>query len=146
MAKIETSIEINAPKATVWAVLADLDAYAEWNPFTPKIELKSKQIGEPVILHVRMNPNSKKLIKQPEVLQKWEEGACMDWGIEDAWYVKTTRTQSLTALDEQRTLYYTSDIFHGFLTPLIMLLYRKKVQQGFDEVAAALKKRAEAMV
>ncbi|MCH2046082.1 MAG: SRPBCC domain-containing protein [Saprospiraceae bacterium] len=146
MVKIETSIEINAPKTTVWAVLTDFDAYTEWNPFTPKVELKSKQIGSPVILHVRMNPNSKKLIKQPEVLQRWKEAVYVDWGIEDAWYVKTTRTQRLTNLEGNRTLYYTCDAFRGFLTPLIMFLYRKKIQQGFDEVAAALKKRAEAMV
>ena len=38
MKQIQTEILINAPIEKVWAILTDLHAYAEWNPFIRKIE------------------------------------------------------------------------------------------------------------
>ena len=36
--KIRTEIIINASKEKVWSILADLNAYAVWNPFIVKSE------------------------------------------------------------------------------------------------------------
>jgi uncharacterized protein YndB with AHSA1/START domain len=36
--EIRTEIDIEAPPDQVWAQLADLDAYAGWNPFITKAE------------------------------------------------------------------------------------------------------------
>ena len=91
---IESKITIDTPIDKVWQILADFENYHHWNPFTPKIEL-TKEIGTDVMLHVRLHPKSKNLIKQKETLLHWEEGKQMDWGITDAWYVRTVRTQYL---------------------------------------------------
>lgn len=145
MAKIiESKIIIEAPIQKVWEVLADFDNYQQWNPFTPRIDIKN-EIGTQVGLHVRLNPKSKKTTLQKETLLKWEEGKRLEWGIQDAWYVKTVRIQQLTAIDDFRTEYYTSDAFEGPLTGLILLLFRNKIQIGFDDVCQGLKKQVESL-
>lgn len=139
---IESKITIQAPLEVVWNILSDLDNYHHWNPFTPKIET-TRKIGADVLLHVRLHPNSTKLYLQKEQLLRWEEKSGMDWGIKDAWYAKTIRIQQLSPIDAITTEYYTSDLIEGPITWLIMLLYRKKIQQGFDDVAQGLKQYAE---
>ena len=139
---VESQITINAPIEKVWKILADFDNYHQWNPFTPKIIFKN-EIGSFVTMHVRLNPKSTKTMVQKERLLVFEEGTRIEWGIQDAWYVKTVRIQKLTAIDENTTEYYTSDAFSGPLTWLILLLYRTKIQIGFDDVGKGLKEQAE---
>jgi len=141
---IESKIIIKAPIQKVWAVLSNFDNYHQWNPFTPKIEVKN-EIGSTVGLHVRLNPKSSKTILQKETLLKWEEGKCLEWGIKNSWFVQTVRIQSLKAIDENTTEYYTSDAFEGPLTGLILLLCRNKIQIGFDDVCTGLKKEVEGL-
>ena len=140
---IESRIVIHAPIEKVWRILSNLETYIYWNPFTPKIELK-KKIGSDVILHVRLNPKRSRLTRQKEELLVWdEEQKLIEWGITDAWYVQTVRIQRLKALDANTTEYYTSDTFKGPLTWLIMMLFQKKIQIGFDDVCKGLKSFVE---
>jgi hypothetical protein len=49
------SIAIDAPLATVWAVMLDKPSYAEWNPFVVRAECPSPpEVGDPIVLHVRL--------------------------------------------------------------------------------------------
>lgn len=141
---IESKITIHAPIQKVWDVLSNFDKYSQWNPFTPKIEIKN-EIGSTVGLHVRLNPKSKKTILQKETLLAWEEGKRLEWGITNSWFVRTVRIQSLKIIDENTTEYYTSDAFEGPLTGLILFLYRNKIQIGFDDVCIGLKKQVEGL-
>lgn len=141
---IESKITIHAPIQKVWDVLSNFDKYSQWNPFTPKIEVKN-EIGSTVGLHVRLNPKSKKTILQKETLLTWEEGKRLEWGITNSWFVRTVRIQSLKIIDENTTEYYTSDAFEGPLTGLILFLYRNKIQIGFDDVCIGLKKQVEGL-
>jgi hypothetical protein len=65
------------------------------------------------------------------------------WGIEAMFPVRTERAQILTEKSATQTEYHTYDKFWGFLVPLVMLMYRDKVQAGFDSVALGLKNYAE---
>jgi hypothetical protein len=56
--------------------------------------------------------------------------------------LKTHRIQRLEERDGG-TYYYTEDVFWGLLTPLVMAIYEKDIQRGFDEVAEALKRESE---
>ncbi|MCB0510754.1 MAG: SRPBCC domain-containing protein [Chitinophagales bacterium] len=138
---IESRIEINAPKDLVWQVLLDLDAYPLWNPFTPKVECSWK-IGSDVVLHVDMKQNQKIQI-QKETLLWLKEGESLAWGITSNFPVRTERAQILSALSDTKTNYYTYDKFWGLLVPLVIFLYGKNIQAGFDAIALGLKKRAE---
>ena len=53
MARVRAEIEIDAPPERVFDILVDLEAYPDWNPFTPRVE-SSLEIGAPVHLHVRL--------------------------------------------------------------------------------------------
>lgn len=144
MRDIAASVEIGAPRARVWSILVDLSRYPEWNPFTPRVEASLK-IGEPVILHVAMKPG-KPTMRQPEVMTSYVEGEELGWGttMGHRALLHANRTQRLVDLGGGRTRYDTVDRFEGALVPLVMALYGRHVQRGFDETAAALKKRAEA--
>jgi hypothetical protein len=142
-ADIASEIVIEAPRAHVWKILRDVDRYPEWNPFTPRIE-SDLTIGSAVILHVAMEPG-KPLLRQPEVMSSYVEGEELGWGttLGLPLFLKANRTQRLIELGPSRCRYQTWDTFSGLLVPVVMGLYRKHVQRGFDETARALKERAE---
>lgn len=142
---IESTIDVDAPIDRVWAILVDLDAYGAWNPFTPRIDA-SLRVGEPVVLHVAMKPGEKLLV-QTEICSANDPVAReLGWGMTMGapFLLKANRIQRLTALEGGGTRYHTSDVFSGLLTPLVMALYRVHIQRGFDEVARALARRAQA--
>jgi hypothetical protein len=124
-------------------VLIDLNHYAAWNPFTPRVETDF-QLGSDVVLHVRLKPG-KPLHRQTERMLAFAEGEKLAWGIDRAFPVRTIRVQELERIDAQTTRYYTSDAFQGVLMPLVMAMYRGAIQRGFDDVARALKMRCEAL-
>ena len=76
MRPISATVDIAAPPDQVWAVLADLDGYRDWNPF---IQSASGQLAEGAILTLRMVPargraitfRPRVLAVQPGVLLRW---------------------------------------------------------------------------
>ena len=75
--------EIAAPAEAVWAVLGDLDRYAEWNPFTPYVET-SREVGQPIVLYVDFGlhwpPLERgKLLRQVETIYRFEPGDALCW-------------------------------------------------------------------
>jgi hypothetical protein len=140
---IAATIDIDAPRERVWSILVDIARYPEWNPFTKRIEATLK-IGDPVILHVQMKPGQQTM-RQPEKMTSYVEGEELGWGttmVHPA-VLKANRIQKLIDLGGGRTRYESVDRFEGAIVPLVMALYGKHVQRGFDETANALKARAE---
>lgn len=138
---IESSIEIKAPISLVWDILLDFENYHKWNKFTPKVEC-DLEIGHLVHLHVDMNQN-KKIRVQTENLLWVKKEESIAWGITATFPVRTERAQILTDLGANTTRYYTYDKFWGILVPLVMFLYKSKIQAGFDSCAKNLKEYAE---
>jgi hypothetical protein len=74
--EIKTTIEIDAPTNTVWAMLTDFSRYSEWNPFIRSIYGKAQQ-GEQ--LEILIHPPGGKgmtfrpiiLALQPEAELRW---------------------------------------------------------------------------
>ncbi|MCP4198144.1 MAG: SRPBCC domain-containing protein [Proteobacteria bacterium] len=142
---VESSVDIHAPIDTVWGILVDLDNYRDWNRFTPKVET-TLAVGSPVLLHVQMTP--KKMIRQKEWVQVVSPPAELSWGMTMGHPIllTATRSQTLTALDEQTTRYETVDKMSGLLVPLVRLLYGKHIKHGFDALVEGLRIRAESLV
>jgi hypothetical protein len=141
---IESSIDIDAPPERVWSILVDLDAYGSWNPFTPRID-STLRVGDPCVLHVAMRPGEDRIV-QKEVITANDPGAReLGWGMTMVapFVLRANRIQRLTATPSGATRYWTGDTFSGAMTPIVMALYRADIQRGFDEVARALKRRAE---
>ncbi len=135
------SIDIQAPKTVVWDVLTDTSNYELWNTFTEKVEL-NWQVGSPVKMHVRMNPDRKPIV-QTEYLRQYEEGETISWGMNWWPLLKAERTQTLT-FGENGCRYESVDIIKGPLTPLVHAIYGKPIQSGFERVCEGLKGYSEA--
>lgn len=134
-------VEIEAPAERVWDILVDFERYGEWNPFTTRVEA-SLEIGAPVMLHVRLGWLKR---KQPERIETVERPHLLAWGTTMGHPVllSALREQRVEALGETRCRYSTTDRTSGLLTPLVALLFGRLIRQGFNDLAAALKTRAE---
>lgn len=135
-------IDIDAPAEAVWDILADVDRYGEWNPFSFRVET-TLEVGSRVDLHVNMGPFK---IKQAELIQAVEPPSLLAWGLTmgSRLLLFTSRDQRLQVLSETRCRYSTTDAFSGLLAPVITLLFGRIIRRGFNDVARALKARAEA--
>jgi len=138
---VRAETEIDAPVERVRAILGDLAAYPDWNPFTPGAE-STLQVGDPIQLRVRL------LAERP---MRWQETIsavqpdrlCWKMKLGAHFLLAAERCQILTALDAGRTRYVSEDRFQGLLAPLVLLLFGRAMQRGFSDCAMALKKRAE---
>src|SRR5262245_49548357 len=150
------AIAIEAPIEVVWAVMADLPRYREWNPFVVDIELRDRAlaVGSALKLHVRWGSGGG--TSTVEVVTRLEPPRATDDGAQRAameylftgWLprlslVKGARLQALEqAPGAPTTTYRTSELFRGLLARGVPL---GKVQKGFEAHARALKQRAEAL-
>jgi hypothetical protein len=140
--RVHAEIEIDAAADGIFAILSDLPAYGEWNPFTPRVE-STLRVGDPVHLYVRLR--GPRLSHRVETVSAHQPPWKLCWRMQlgARFLLRAERCQTLTPLGPQRTRFVNEDIFHGWLTPLVMHLYGPAMQRGFEDVAIALKKRAE---
>ncbi len=137
-------VDIAAPRAEVWRALTELRAYAEWCPFTRRIEARW-ELGSPVHLHLNWDPRS---LAEPthevvERLSVYEPERALGWSLRLAGgLLRTERIQYLEAR-EAGVRYHTHDRFVGPLAPLVVALYGARTAAGFAAIAAALKRRVE---
>lgn len=144
-----TEREIAAPAEIVWQVLADLDAYVEWNPFCP-YATSDRVVGHPIVLYVdfalRWPPLERgRLRRQVEIVSHFAPGEMLGWTttiVHDRVF-HAQRRQWVVALGERRCRYMNEETFSGPLAWLVDRLYGAKVQRGFEATATALVKRAE---
>ena len=134
-------VEIEAPAERVWDILVDFERYGEWNPFTTRVEA-SLEVGSRVMLHVRLGWLNR---KQPERIETVEPPHLLAWGttMGARFLLVARREQRLEGLGPNRCRYLTTDATSGLLTPLVALLFGRLIRQGFNDMAAALKTRAE---
>jgi hypothetical protein len=139
---VRAEIEIDAPAERIFDILTDLPAYPEWNPFTPRVESTLRR-GDPVHLYVRLTGS--RLSHRVETVTHHERPTRLCWGttIGARFLLRAERCQTLTPIDERRTRFVNEDVFRGWLAPLVMRVYGRAMQRGFEAVASALKKRAE---
>ena len=145
---IRSEIEIDAPTTRVFRILTELDRYPEWNPFTPRVR-SSLAVGDLVWLGLAVGRipfvGWRWIVPWPERVRAFEPDRSMRWGLVFGWrgFFAAERIQRLEPIDADRTRYISEDRMTGLLAPLVMALFGGRIQAGFDEVALALKKRAE---
>jgi hypothetical protein len=136
------NVIIDAPLEKVWRALVDVENYPAWNPFTMRVET-TFVVGEPAILYVTMNEHHRRI--QREVITVFEPQHAFAWAsiMGAPFILKANRWQIVEPLNDSRTSYRTYETFDGLLVPLVMALYRRDVQRGFDAVGSALKQYVE---
>jgi hypothetical protein len=140
MHSISAVTDIAATPQQVWAALADLDAYRDWNPF---IRSASGQVAVGARLTLRMVPadgraftmHPRLLAVQPPVLLRWI-GRLIVPGIFDG-----THQFSLEDLGGDTRL-TQSETFRGALVPFTSKTIAK-TESDFRALNAALKQRME---
>src|SRR5262245_19271969 len=143
MPRIRAELEIHAPAERIFSILTDLEHYPQWNPFTPRVE-STLPPGDPTQLPVRLR--GARLSHRVELVSANEppKRLCWKMGLGAGWLLSAERCQVLTPLGEGRTRFVNEDVFRGLLAPLVLWLFGSALQRGFDDVAVALKKHAEA--
>ncbi len=136
-------VTIDAPIEAAWRVLAAVEDYGEWNPFTPSVKTDLK-MGSRVDMRVQMGPIR---LKQTEIVCAVEPPRLLAWytTMGARFLLHAVREQRLEALSEKQCRYITTDAFTGILTPLVAGLAGRTVERGFNSVAQGLKQRAETL-
>jgi len=138
---IETQIDVAASASSVWQILTDFPAYSDWNPFITEIE------GSPELsarLRVRICPPGRSAITlKPTILvaaREWE----LRWrsrrivpGFFDGEHSFQIRTRGPSCR------FHQSERFTGIMVKMIGGGVFDAMLQGFEEMNAALKLRAE---
>jgi hypothetical protein len=144
MDRIDTSIEIDAPPAAVWAVLRDFDSYPEWNPLL-------RIAGRPNLgahLRVELRPPGGRPIRFTPTVTAVERDRELRWvghlvtpGLYDGEHVFR-----LEPLGDDRTRFVHAESFEGLLVRPINGLFGRRFVRGFEEMNEALERRVESLV
>jgi len=135
------SIEIAAPAAAVWAVIADLDRWGEWNP------LYVQASGRPVVgtpLDMTIQLEGMKPQKARATVVTVQPGTCLEYAISNlGGLVKAFRYIDVTPLDDGRCQVSNGEIMSGILGNLLAGVVGEKVRKGLQAMNEALKAKVE---
>src|SRR5216683_388851 len=133
MRTISATVDIAATPQQVWAVLADPDAYPQWNPF---IRSASGQVAEGATLTLRLVPaQGRAMTFRPKVLAA-EPGLLLMPGLFDG-----THQFALEDMGGHTRL-TQSETFRGVLVPVTGKIITQ-TEADFRALNQALKQRAE---
>ena len=142
MRRIDTSIDIAAPRERVWSILTDFGAFPDWNPFIRSAEGEARKGARLEILIGA--PGSKSMTFKPVVIEA-EAPRAFAWlgrlgvgGLFDGehHFVLEDRGDGVTHLRQYET-------FRGLLVPFTGKTL-STTEGGFVAMNEALKARAEA--
>jgi hypothetical protein len=144
MREIRTSVDIDATPEAVWSVLANFDAYSEWNPFIRSI---SGTLAKGEQLDVSIGASGKKPMSFTPVVTAVIPGEEFAWlghlgmkGIFDGHHhFQLSVSGTGTRLDH-------FEEFSGVLSPIILASIGRTTTRGFEEMNQALKDRIEATI
>lgn len=140
MKSFHVSTTIRATPEKVWKILTDGPQYPSWNTTVTKLEGTIAQ-GEKVTVHTKINPGRAFPVKVVEFVP----AAKMVWsGGLPLGLFKGERTFTLTPKKDGEVEFDMREQFTGLMAPVIGKSI-PDLQPAFDEFAAALKKRAEAI-
>lgn len=142
---IHTEIEIDASPAEVWAVLTDLDGYADWNPFVVTAS-GTVAVGERLVN--RLSPPGGRAMTFKPTVTEVEEHRTFEWlgrllvpGLFDG-----RHRFELTPTESGGTLLTHSEHFRGILVRFMRSSLDTQTLAGFEAMNEALKGRTEQMV
>ncbi len=140
---LQTEIEIDAAPEAVWAVLTDLERYADWNPFVVSSS-GTVAVGERLTNRIEP-PEGRAATFRPTVTEV-EEGRVFEWlgrlgmpGIFDG-----RHRFELHPLPGDRTRFVHSEQFRGLLVRPMRRSLDAGTMAGFEAMNEALKARVEA--
>ena len=138
---IEHRIGIQAPPEAIWAVLADLARWKEWNPTYPRAD-GVVRIGAQLDLDLALP--GRKLQRIAPVVLDWIPNEQIHWRLTAVGgLVRTTRFLEIEKLTETGCIVANGEVFDGLLGPTVVRSLRGAVRSGFVAMSEALKARVE---
>ena len=143
MALHRTDFEINASDAEVWAVLADLDRYPEWNPALPAIsgELRAGSVLSMTLAlpgRPPLNVKANVLEVVPNRRLSWRGHLGTDL------LFTGYREFAIEPVAADRVRFTHIEDLRGWLAPVFELVMGGPVQRHHENLNESLKNRAEA--
>lgn len=142
-------VEIRAPVELVWRIMIDFERYPEWNPLNRFFRLDAgAEPGQTVTFgpswgpYREGGPLPQSAMTTRETITVWEENHCLAYA-DLRGIFKAERAQCLYPTAGGGTRYHTYERICGLLSPLVWLLFRKRIIAGFTANGLALKARAE---
>ncbi len=143
MKVLNASIEIDAPAATVWKVLADASRYPEWNPFVQRLEGDLREGGR---VAVTIRAPGRKPVTFKARVHRLDPGRELRW--RGRWFVPGVfdgeHALTVEPLPEGRARFRSHEVVTGLLLPFLGTAMRQS-QDGFEQLCAAVKERAESL-
>ena len=140
--KIEHRIGVQAPAEAIWAVIAEIERWPDWNPLYPKAEGKLR-IGGPLTLELAL-PDRKPQTIRP-VIVDWIPNEQIHWRLTAfAGLVKATRYLEIEQLNETACIFSNGELFEGPLMRFIPKKTRRAIKAGFRAFGETVRDRAEA--
>lgn len=136
---IDTAIDIPAPAEAVWQVLADLGAYADWNPYHVRVEGEARQ-GARLTVHVQ-KPNGDEVTLRPYMIEA-NPGQNLVWGGRPAWIFRGVHRFDLETLAPGCTRLRHSEVFSGLFVSFADL---EAIEPGYALMNRALRDRVVAL-
>jgi hypothetical protein len=146
MKPIRVDRHIAAPPAAVFEVILDVDRYPEWNPFTPRMTVRTDEmaVGKEFDLDCRMT-DTQLLEGEREVvlaLDRERYHFCMGTSrTRGRPGIKSFRWQKCERSPGGGTDFENYESFHGPLGPLVYVLFRKRLKRAFEKYCVALEAR-----
>lgn len=140
---IDHEVEINAAAETVWEVITDVATYPEWNPFVLACQTSLKP-GEAINMKVKLGNG---IQKANEIIDEVHTGRGFSYRMKPPplGALRSYRTHDIEPRDIRTCVYRSHFELNGWLSPVVAMIMRSKLQAGFDGMAAAIKKRAESL-
>jgi hypothetical protein len=137
MKTVSATTQIDAPPMAVWAVLADLSRYPEWNPLFREA---SGQLaaGERITLRA-VNPANGRLMTVKAKIVAADPGAELRWASSVPGIMTGEHSFVLTPLDGGTRLAQT-EIYGGLLAATVSV---PRTETSFQALNEALRQRAE---
>jgi len=134
-----------SPQA-VFDVILDLDRYPEWNVFTPRITLRSAEVGVGAEFELDCQMTETQLVKgEREVvlaLDREKLEFCMGTSRSRGRPgIKSFRWQKCEPARDGGTQFVNYESFHGPLSPLVYFLFCKRLKLAFEQYCDALEQR-----
>ena len=136
-------IGVQAPAEVIWDVVADLEAWAGWNPTYPKAAGVIR-IGSVLDMTLALPGQAPQEI-HPTVLE-WVPNEQLHWRLTMlGGLVKTLRYIEIEALAESGCVVSNGEYFAGLVGPSVAKRMGRAIFRGFREMNEALKDRADAL-
>jgi hypothetical protein len=136
---IEHITEIDAPAEIVWAILMDVERYAEWNPFL-RLGTVPTHVGQELSVTVRAGKRS---MTFTPTLTTFEPGRSIGWlgKLFVPRLFDGAHELHVDPIDDRRTRFTHRESFRGLLVPFLRSALRE-TDAGFAAMNAALAQRA----